>query len=343
MQFNEQTIVAIDVGRSAVKAKAFSSGQLSQDVLFPSAVLPGTPPENEETAEAIKLDTVQFDDRFYFVGSAAQIHGGADTSVGLSDEWTDSDEYKALVLSSIARLHGIGVEGLDNPLVVVGTPSSQIAVQRQHLEQVTQAITGGEVKALAQPMGALLSHIYNPAGVPIRERMQHADGRKKSWAVIEIGYYTTDFLVMLNGQVIDSMFQSCRGLQAAAESLQRILRSDERRIKASVLDCQEALRTKRIFHFGDIDVSTEVDKAIVASVAEIKTKATAVLSRNAHLFDQIVIAGGGAPLIAPALAELWPNVLVLPNHRTAVVDGYVRYGRFQLNLRRARELQRSAV
>lgn len=331
----EQTLIGLDIGRSAVKVVAFANGQEHQ-VTFPALVCQGIELSDENSIRAAEPETVIVEGRKYFTGDTARLQGGVTASVGLSNDWTETLEYQALVLSAIKRLKRVGVSGLESAYVVVGTPAALYSKQRDRLEEITRkAMPDADVKALSQPMGAFLSFFLNAKGLPVAENYTDEIGRKKSWAVIEVGHFTTDFLLMKEGIHIDRKSDSCEGVFMAAEQLARILAA--KNIDASPVACEEALRTKKIRHFGVKDVTPEVSEAADFIVAKIMAKTNALLAAEAATVDGILLAGGGAPIIYDSLVAQWPHIVLLPEPRMAVAEGFCRFGKGQL-LRRAASL-----
>lgn len=322
--FSEQTKIGLDVGRSAVKAKALAQGK-TYELIFPAVVSLAIPISDEETAMNAQEETVEVNGKKYFTGDTARVQSGATSTNGLSNDWTESIEYQALVLSAMKRLRAMGVPGMENPLIVIGTPAAQYRNQRRRLEDVTKAIVPGEVKALSQPMGAYLSWAFTEAGIPIQDRIKNTSGRKKSWAVVDIGYFSTDFLLMREGNYVESKSQSCEGLHLAAENLVRLLA--DKNMPVTHLECEQALRTKTILHFGERNVGGEVREAAEHVVLKIREKAQTLFSDEARSLDGILIAGGGAPVVTPSLQTKWPNAIMLPQPRMSVADGFLRHAR----------------
>lgn len=328
----EQTLIGLDIGRSAVKAVAFANGQEYQ-LTFPALVCQGIELSDENSIRLAEPETVIVEGRKYFTGDTARLQGGVSASVGLSNDWTETLEYQALVLSAVKRLKHIGVPDVDIAYVVVGTPAALYSKQRDGLEAVTRkAMPNTDVKALSQPMGAFLSFFLNAKGLPVSENYADETGRKKSWAVIEVGHFTTDFLLMKEGIHIDRKSDSCEGIFMAAEQLARILAA--KNIDSSPVACEEALRTKKIRHFGIKDVAVEVAEAANFIVAKIMAKTNALLAAEAATVDGILLAGGGAPIIYDSLVAQWPHILLLPEPRMAVAEGFCRFGKGHL-LKRA--------
>lgn len=319
---NFKTTIGLDVGRSAVKLVANANGVYFRE-LIPSIVSPAIELADEVTAAKAELDTVEVGGRKYFTGDTARLQGGASMTVGLSHDWINSTEYLVLVRAALKRLEARGVPGLDTPFIILGTPAKLYGAQKERLIARTQEVVSAEMKVLPQPMGAFCSFYQDQRGLPIKERK--VDGtRLRSWAVVEVGHYTTDFLLMREGQYIERVADSCEGINYAAEHLVRILAKES--ITVTLLQAEEALRTKKIFHFGARDVSDQVEKAIDHVVQKILAKANSLLSNEVSTLDGVLLAGGGAEILSDALSKKWPHTVLLENPRMAVADGFCRYG-----------------
>lgn len=326
----QKPIVVIDVGRSAVKARAYSLGKTC-DVVFPSLSCPAVQLSDDAAVAAASRETVEVNGRAYFTGDTARLQGGVAAAAGLSADWIETAEYKALLISTVQRFHAQGLRGLDDALVIVGTPAAQYNSHRGRLEAVTREVIGGEVKALSQPMGAYLSYILGANGLPIPDRLETASKRRRSYAAIEVGYYSSDFLLMREGVQVEEKNASCEGIYLAAEKLMRILAAQG--IETTQLECEQALRSGSIMHFGEQDVKQQGAEAIELVVDKIAVKADTLFGKEVRTLDAVLIAGGGASVVFPSLKERWPNCVMLENPRMAVAEGFLRSAK-GLQLRR---------
>lgn len=327
-----QTIIGLDVGRSAVKATAYANGAFHR-LTYPSIVSPAIGLTDESTAKRAEAETVEVLGKRYFTGDTARLQGSAGTTVGLSHDWINTPEYLALVASTMKRFAALGVPGLADPMVVIGTPASLYGAQQDQLKTETLKIVKADIRVLPQPMGAYCDYFLDQSGVPIKQHMADAQGRKKSWAVVEAGHFTTDFLLMLEGQYIERGAQSCEGLNFAAEQLLRILNG--KGIHTNLIECEEAIRTKTLFDCGvETDISADVAIAVAHIAQKIIAKADSVLSTDVRKLNGVLIAGGGATLVYEELKKKWPHCVLLENPRMSVANGFCRYG-MGIALRRA--------
>lgn len=320
----DQTIIGLDVGRSAVKAVAFAEGDY-YPLTFPSIVTPAMEISDEATARRATAETVEIGGKQYFTGDTARLQGSPGANAGLSHDWINTPEYLALVVSTMKRLEARGIPGLDNPLLVIGTPADLFASQQVRLKEVTQQVVDAEMRVLPQPMGAYCDFFLDRRGLPIVDHIKDGADRIKSWAVVEVGHFTTDFLLMLEGQYIERGAGSCEGLNFAAAHLVRILNG--RGIQTNLIECEVAIRTKTIWQFGQaVDISAEVATAVSHVAQKIIAKADSLLSMDVRKVSGVLLAGGGAELIYEELKNKWPHCILLPEPRMAVANGFCRYG-----------------
>lgn len=132
-----QTIIGLDVGRSAAKARAFANGQ-EFELTFPSLVCHAIALSDENSIRTAEPETIVVEGRRYFTGDTARLQGGVTSSAGLSHDWTETQAYQALVLSTLKRLARMGVSGLESPCILVGTPAALYGKQRERLEELTR-------------------------------------------------------------------------------------------------------------------------------------------------------------------------------------------------------------
>jgi len=315
-----QTAIGFDVGRSSVKIVATRNG-IRQELLFPSAVCPAFTINDERGAARAAAETVFVDGRHFFIGETALLQGGDDLSGGLRDDWVYSDQHAALFLGGLKKLQATGMAGIDTALIVVGLPGALYASQKAGLGQALgKLVPQAEIRVMPQPMG------------PYQELVFTADGKEShtvnadddSYAVIEVGQYTTDFALLLHGHTIENAFGSCDGMRIAAEHLQRSLR--QLQFNVSMAEATDLLRTRTLRNFGErIDVSEHVNRAVEPLAAQIVDKANQLIGKSARSLDGILVAGGGAPLVLSTLQKAWPHARLSENCRFSVAEGFCRY------------------
>ncbi|WP_194725892.1 ParM/StbA family protein [Noviherbaspirillum malthae] len=321
----EQTIVALDAGRSAMKAIAYANG-IKTETVIPSIVAPWESISDDAQAEKAEIETVEVFGRKYFCGETARIVSGTSMMTGLDDNWHTTKEYRALCLAAIKKLVHMGVPGLTNPLVIVGTPAKLFQAHRAKHQEVTAQTINGTVRAISQPMGAYFSYLLDDRGVPHRDRLFRKNGSKRSWGIIEIGHFTTDFVLIREGAPIDNSFRSCEGMSVASDRLMQIL-TNKGYNNQTPLKCATSLVTGTVSLRGeDVSVSAEVNEAAGYVAERILTMAINTFSAVREDLDGFLIGGGGASLIFPHLQGSLHNAVLLENPRMAVAEGYIKFG-----------------
>lgn len=331
-----KTVIALDVGRSGVKVVAHASGLFNR-FIFPSIVSPAIEIADESTAKKAQLETVSLHGKSYFIGDTARLQGGAGASVGLSHDWIEKPEYQALVLGAMKKLEQLGVRGLDDAYMVIGAPSALYSTQKKLLEEKTSEVVDAEIKVLPQPMGGYLAYAHDTNGVPKKEIRSDDSGRLRSWAVIDVGHYTTDFLLMREGEYIERCAGSCEGVNLAVEHLVRIMAN--KKIQISALQSEMAIQTGKLNHFGVRDVSAEVDEAANHVVSKIISRAESLFSSEVATLDGVLLAGGGEKLVAKQIKSQWPHAVELEEARMAVAEGFCRFGVGLMKSRARKHLQ----
>ena len=273
------TIIVQDIGRSAVKAKARCRGNCVE-LIYPSIVTRASKLVDDEMQAALENESVTYRGNTYFTGEAARLYGGADSTVGLTNDWVNSVEYAVLVLSTIKRFRALGVEGTENAYVVVGTPADLYSSDKKSLESITNAILpGNEVKALSQPLGVYFSHILNSQGKAIVSTQRDATGRKKSWTIIEVGEFDTGFTLIKEGAHQQERDDISEGISEAVIKLQRDLRA--KKIRLDLLECSEALRTGKIKRSREyVAITEDIVNAVAPTTAKIIDKARKVFRND---------------------------------------------------------------
>ena len=323
----QKTTIGLDIGHSMVKAVALSANGKNV-VRFPSVVSPAIDISDESAASSAQLETVLVNGRAYFTGATAISQGAANSVTGLSQNWVGSTEHAALFLSALHRLKQTGVPGVDDALLLLGLPSEYFKTQRDVLRDRAAEHFAGEVIVQPQPAGPYYGVMFNTDG-------SIASGRSmanESWAVIDVGHFTSDFLLVIRGERIEVGLKSVSGVHLAVDHLRSLVR--DRGIDIDDLEAGEALSTRKIRNYGRFeDISQEVEQAVNLVVSRILDKAETVIAGHARKLDGVILAGGGGELIFPEIKAKWPHAVVSPDPRMAIADGFSRYGRMLLRAR----------
>lgn len=324
-------VVGLDIGHSTVKCVAcgeFGPSIKRVSFIFPSIAIPAVAIADDTEAERANLESVFIGGDSWFFGRTAKLQSVGNYATGLTNSWIESKEHGALFLGAIKKLKLMGMRDAEKSLFVLGLPTRQHKAGKNRLKQsLGRLAPGSEILVSPQPMGALQCDVLNENGT---ER----DGRSlksESVAVIDVGYFTTDFLLLQEGVWTEHGCDSTDGVKIAAEQLSKLLLSKEmpngRKIDADLNECQEVLISGKILDHGKVcDVSTEVERAKTVLVSKVVDEADRLFSPVARKLTKILVAGGGAPLVFPALSKKWPHVEMVNDHRMAIADGYCRLG-----------------
>lgn len=148
---------------------------------------------------------------------------------------------------------------------------------------------------------------------------------KRSWAVIDIGHYMTDFLSLKEGANEQDKAKSCSGISLAVSNLERELTSS-RGINIDSLKGERVLREKKVKYRGEyLDVEIDVAKAVRPVVDEITQNALSIFSKSIDDLDGILLPGGAADIVYSQLHAKWSHTKFLKNPRMAIAEGYCRY------------------
>ena len=330
MQNHYANVIGLDVGHSAVKSVYETLTGEKKELLFPSLTIPAIHLSDDAEVKRALKDTVTVNGIDYFVGETAEVQGSR--ALGdVSENWLDSPGYKALVAAALKKIEISS--GTKPSMIVAGLPTSLYKAQRDQLRSIMSEVAGNNVtiKIIPQALGAFQYHFLDEEG----RQQPNRSITKESWGIIEVGYFSTDFMVMrgVNGETrwIQNGSGICSGVHVAANRLAQIL-TNEIRVNGkqptiSVRDAEKALITGKIKFFGNIDVADQVRKSLMTLLDEIDRASTRYLETEASSLDGILLAGGGASLIHNAIKDRWPHVFFANNPRYAVAEGFFRYGK----------------
>lgn len=300
----------VDIGHSAVKI-TFDGPSGVERVYFPSYVAPALNIIDEAEAERAKLETVSLGDRSYFVGDTARIQGGDAINSGLLDDWVRMDQHKALVAQA-CRIITESNPGAPIHLAA-GLPVSLFQSQKLELKaQFTHHLPpGSTVTVIPQPLAGYYYVMLERNGTLNPERSVAND----SYAVVDIGYYTSDFVTIREGRWVQSGASSAPGVRLALETIMDTLRAAG--IECDLLQAETVLTRGRLKHCPPDKqpiVNQSVDKAIRVLADTVYDEFSRIIGRQASWLDGIFVIGGVAEMIAEHLRRSYNNVAVPTDH-----------------------------
>jgi plasmid segregation protein ParM len=321
----KQSVAAFDIGHSTVKVSA--SGK---KFMFPSVAIPALRISDKNESAVADREKVIHAGKPWFFGETALLQGGLNWATGLSDDWIDSPEHSVLFLGALKKLEQ---EQIEPPsMVVMGLPVQAMKSEKSHADRLLASVSGllpnAEIKIVPQPFGAFSNITLDANGRPVPERLIHLI----SWAVIDIGFYTTDFILMNRGHWIEMASDSCPGISMAAEHLMQRLAN--KNIKIDMADADAALRQRSLNYYGQpVDIQEDVAEAIAIASSKIIDTAERYFAPHASKLNGVLVAGGGAQAVIDGLNAKWPHVMLAEDPRMSVVEGMRRFGEAALFVR----------
>ena len=313
-------VIAVDIGHSGVKVSTEADGKVVK-LAIPSFVCPAFSLSDEGEQRRAGKETVIFQDRPYFFGETARIQGQMKSPVGTYDDWIETPAHAVLLLGAIKKAAAAGAD-VTHPILVLGLPTHLFSQQKQPLKEVVaRLMQTAHTMVMPQPVGPYQAMMLDEYGFSVPSR----NASSQSWGVIDVGYYTTDFLVVHKGRMVEDAMGSCGGMRKAAEHFVKSL--SQRGISSDIPEAEEALVSRTVRDFGQaIDVGAEVDQALAKNVAEVMDTMARLMSGVARQLDGLVVAGGGAGLLYPFIQKAHPQAVLATDSRFAVAEGMRRFG-----------------
>jgi plasmid segregation protein ParM len=329
MQNPEQKpLVTLDIGHSSVKS-VYSLGQDIHRMFMPSLVCPATPILDEVEAKRARRETVTYRGGKYFVGETALIHGSTQLS-GLSENWISTKEHSVLMCGAVQKI-GEVVDTSAGFDLVMGLPTNLYQTQKDTLEELArQALPGIEsFKVIPQSLAPFFGLMLDCFGIPSDR------DPSESWAVIEVGYFSTDFMRTKQGRWSQTGSDMCHGVRLAIETFRKTM--SDKGVSMSLQEADEALRSGFVKSFGKkMDVSAEAAEAISLLTSEVFDAAKRLMEEHVRQLDGVLIAGGGAPLVFETIHKQWPHAVICEDSRFAVAEGMHRSGLARKKLKQAK-------
>lgn len=316
-----RSAIGMDIGHSSVKL-SWSHLQTPRSLIYPSVVTAYRQITDDNTRRLAEADTVTIGHERFFVGdTAAQQAGQAQT--GLNSNWIKTHEHAALLASAFNKLTSLGVPVEDRD-ICLGLPVSTFLRQRNELaEEASKWLPGASIRVIPQPLAAFQAMMLDANGRPVAGRSIS----KESWAVIDVGHFTTDLIVIQNGRMIEACSGSCSGIYKACEALSKAMTAKS--FNMDMLEAEECLRTGRVRVFGqDHNLQEEVAAAYNVVLTEIRETASRLFEDRVRRLDGILVTGGAADVVGDYFAKIWPHTVKAPNSRMAVAEGMRRLTMF---------------
>lgn len=329
-------VVGMDIGHSSVKLALASmvSPQARTMVQFPTVVASAIEISNEDTRARAAQETVQLSNSYgnggqYFFGKTAIRQGRSSAFSGQTKDWVNSVTHDVLVLGAWKKAFEVLHPYAKHIVLVLGLPTAYYAGQKVALKSRIQSlllplIKDGQTLDIlikAQSEAPLQTLVFDNDGA-IGNRHQMS---KESWAVIEIGHFTTDFSLCVDGDMIEDASGSDDGAHMVYERVSAVFEKNGWSTRIEVID--EAIKSGSYSHYGSsIDISQIIADAKAALSNKVVDTAKRLLGEYGPSLTGVLVAGGGAPLIFDGVKSQFPNATVTSEPTFTVAEGFCRVG-----------------
>jgi plasmid segregation protein ParM len=321
-------ITAIDVGYSHTKA-----AMDGRRAMFPSILGEVQQAHLDlDLAERNGYIQIETDNGAWFVGEAALEQSGLKTR-RQDRGWIETPEYQALLFTAITELStatGITIE------LVTGLPVAYFAdrgILKERLAGVHsvkragrrrgQRIEIGDMVILPQGLAAVLAEALDEKGVirpgPVAEGLV---------GLVDVGGHT------VNVATFKELREIARQTASIDAGMWGPLVEIGKRVNAAYPgqelrghEIAEAVKRGTIRHYGEErDISGIAQDVLRPFARQILAEASQVWGAAARL-DVLLVAGGGAEIVGPALVAEFPHARIVQNPQWANVEGYLRFAR----------------
>jgi hypothetical protein len=305
-------VLVLDVGNSIIKAKT-----TNKEVAFPHAIQPLTESEYQRIVSRARINGnsvgyIRVNGKPYSIGENAERHGVLVQRSG-SARYT-RDYYGILAVAALARIYERGQEvaifGSHAPGDVKYRTDLMKSVVGEWTVEVENRVTSFRViyaNTFDEPVGGLMNVLLTEDG----QHYQHANVGEGRSLVIDIGGFTTDWLAVDPGGVVD--YGMARSIPIGIQQV--------------ISDFEESFRSNHAELVKDISVlpPARVRQAIATSVFEgggkkyacseyVDEATTLFLNRFADTYqrvaggalawDTIILTGGGSALLKNKLMPI---------------------------------------
>ncbi len=326
-------VVGLDIGYSNLKVAAGRSGEAPRVLLRPAGAAPigkfGVRIQEGATGRGDPPIFVDVDGQRWVAGVEPSRFEGWSRS--LHEDYAATPSYQALAKAGLTLA---GYRSIDR--VVTGLPVAQAAEPKRR-DALIRTLVGrhfsaagdievGEVRVVAQPIGAYVDLVWSATDPQVLERIE--DG---TVLVLDAGYYSFDWALVSEGE----LRRSASGTSLEAMSV--LLDQAARRLAAQAGGKPNPAGLEAALRAGKASVSQAGRRVRLADLlAQAAAEVTAValeslrqaLRREVAGVDLVVLAGGGGALYGAGLRDLFPGALtVVPEAPVAAnARGFFHHG-----------------
>ena len=347
-------VLGIDVGYGHTKWVATSSdGGDTKKGIFPS-VAPVT--LKERTAEAagmsgLRTVTVRVGDQNYVVGRDAYHETEAYFARSLLPDYSKTDGYHALMLGALSLS---GLREIDQ--LVIGLPLTTLATHHAALSEKYLGEHAIGASYARRKVDVLVRHVNvtsQPAGAMLHAVAVKPELRKSKNLVIDIGYFTMDFLMCEGLRPFYKRSGAIHGgMSAFYDRLSSVVADkfktdgipnhgsiDHFRLEEALAQSQsDGMGSRFSIQAGkrEVDITDCVAIARPKLTEHLDRMVSTLGSESLGVISTIVLAGGGAKVMLPSVQAMLGDsfeITTLPNSQFAIASGYAQLG--QASVRRA--------
>ncbi|MCP4536960.1 MAG: ParM/StbA family protein [Chloroflexi bacterium] len=319
-------ILSIDIGYGYTKGVGPDDLHFS----FPSVI---------GTAEDIRFATdlirggeervVKYGNWRFFYGEQAVLQSRIQSAI-FDRSRVHDDTYKMLFVAALVELTRF-MPTAEHIKVVTGLPVDFFNDRPEVIKSFEGGyrITTDGVKKIAvesvfvapQPFGSLFRELLNERG-----KMDNNDVEKGRIGIIDIGTFTTDFVVADELRYVQRLSGSIHiGWSKVINQVRQAL-ADLHMLELMPYEVDRAIQTKEVRVRGK---PISLEKLIKPAITDIRT---AIIARARDLWgaavnlDMILVSGGGGPHLYDVIHAVYPHARLLDNAFWANAEGFYRFG-----------------
>jgi plasmid segregation protein ParM len=340
-------VLGIDVGYGHVKWVSVNTDGETKKGMFPSVAAITTRDRTSESAGMSNLRTVTVNvgEHNYVVGRDAHLEADAHFSRTRLNDYSQTEGYKALMFGAMVIS---GMREIDQ--LVIGLPMTTMASYHEVLKEQYRgehfigaanakrknAISVNNVTVTSQPAGAILH------AATVNESL-----RKKTSLVIDVGYFTVDYLMCqglrpyyarsgaveggmssyydhLGAAVVEQLSKSGFGKKSGIDHF--LL---ERSLTEGVVGDGGQMKYTLMLGNREVDISESVERSKVKLNGYIDRIVTGMGSNSLDMVNSIILAGGGGTFLKRELEDRVGEsheLVALSQGQFAIAQGYAALG-----------------
>jgi len=319
-------ILSIDIGYGYTKGV----GPDSLNFSFPSVI---------GTAEDIRFATdlirggeerpVKYGDGRFFYGEQAVLQSRIQSAI-FDRSRVHDHTYKMLFVAALVELSKL-MPDAKRVKVVTGLPveffgdRSEVVKSFEGVYRITaehaMEFAVESVFVAPQPFGSLFRELLNEQG-----KIANSDMERGRMGVIDVGAYTTDFVVSDELRYVQRLSGSVRiGWSKVISQVQQAL-GDLHMLELMPHQVDRAVQAGEVRVRGKpVSLEPLVKPAVTDMQTAIIARARDLWGEGANL-DAILVSGGGGPQLYDAIHDVYPHARLLNNAFWANAEGLYRFG-----------------